>query len=102
MASGSRLSDVIVKLPDRSTCRVERRLIARRTQEASGVPIYVCTLPTGEPVTWLGGGKYRLACGSVGVAGAHKPADRRRGRQSARGRHAACWPPRHSRQEGRE
>ncbi|CAB3640241.1 MAG: hypothetical protein K0S02_1164 [Achromobacter mucicolens] len=76
MASGSRLSDVIVKLPDRSTCRVERRLIARRTQEASGVPIYVCTLPTGEPVTWLGGGKYRLPCGSVGVAVAHKPPDR--------------------------
>lgn len=26
MAGGTRLSDVIVKLPDRSICRVERRL----------------------------------------------------------------------------
>ncbi|WP_156902709.1 hypothetical protein [Achromobacter sp. MFA1 R4] len=51
-------------------------MIARRTKEASGVPIYVCTLPTGEPVTWLGGGKYRLPCGAVGVAVAHKPPDR--------------------------
>ncbi len=75
MASGSRLSDVIVKLPDRSTCRVERRLIAKRSPTSS-VPIYVCTLPNGEPVTWLGGGKYRLPCGSVGVAVAHRPPEK--------------------------
>ena len=76
MASGSRLSDVIVKLPDRSTCRVERRLIVKRDQNVSPVPQYVCTLPTGEPVTWLGGGKYRLPNGAVAVAVAHKPPDR--------------------------
>lgn len=76
MASGSRLSDVIVKLPDRSTCRVERRLIAKRNQDPSSVPKYVCTLPTGELVTWLGGGKYRLPCGAVAVAVAHKPPER--------------------------
>lgn len=76
MASGSRLSDVIVKLPDRSTCRVERRLIARRSEEVSSVPQYVCTLPSGELVTWLGGGKYRLPSGAVAVAVAHKPPER--------------------------
>lgn len=76
MASGSRLSDVIVKLPDRSTCRVERRLIVKRSQDASPVPQYVCTLSTGEAVTWLGGGKYRLPSGAVAVAVAHKPPER--------------------------
>ncbi|CUJ59988.1 Uncharacterised protein [Achromobacter kerstersii] len=72
MASGSRLSDVIVKLPDRSTCRVERRLVIKRSPEASQVHQYVCTLPTGETVIWLGEGKYRLPNGSIAVAVAHK------------------------------
>lgn len=72
MASGSRLSDVIVKLPDRSTCRVERRLVIKRSPNAAPVHQYVCTLPTGEPVTWLGDGKYRLPCGAIGIAVAHK------------------------------
>jgi len=72
MASGSRLSDVIVKLPDRSTCRVERRLIIIRSPASPPVHQYVCTLPTGEAVAWLGGGKYRLPNGSIAVAVAHK------------------------------
>jgi hypothetical protein len=72
MASGSRLSDVIVTLPDRSTCRVERRLVIKRSPEASPVRQYVCTLPTGETVIWLGEGKYRLPNGSIAVAVAHK------------------------------
>jgi hypothetical protein len=72
MASGSRLSDVIVKLPDRSTLRVERRLIIKRAPDAAPVHQYVCTLPSGEPVAWLGDGKYRLPDGSVAVAVAHK------------------------------
>ena len=72
MASGSRLSDVIVKLPDRSTCRVERRLVIKRNPNAAPVHQYVCTLPTGEPVTWLGDGKYRLPNGAIAVAVAHK------------------------------
>lgn len=72
MASGSRLADVIVKLPDRSTCRVERRLIVKRSSEAPPVHQYVCTLPTGETVTWLGDGKYRMPNGAVAVAVAHK------------------------------
>ncbi len=72
MASGSRLSDVIVKLPDRSTCRVERRLVIKRCPDAAPVHQYVCTLATGEPVTWLGDGKYRLPCGAIAIAVAHK------------------------------
>jgi len=72
MASGSRLSDVIVKLPDRSTCRVERRLTIKRSPDAAPVHQYVCTLATGETVVWLGGGKYRMPNGAVAVAVAHK------------------------------
>ncbi|CAB3743580.1 hypothetical protein LMG3441_06010 [Achromobacter kerstersii] len=72
MASGSRLSDVIVKLPDRSTCRIERRLVIERSSEAAPVHQYVCTLQTGETVIWLGEGKYRLPDGSIAVAVAHK------------------------------
>jgi len=72
MASGSRLSDVIVKLPDRSICRVERRLVIERSPQAAPVHQYVCTLPTGETVIWLGEGKYRLPDGSIAVAVAHK------------------------------
>lgn len=72
MAGGTRLSDVIVKLPDRSTCRVERRLVIVRKPGMAPVAQHVCTLPTGEPVTWLTGGKYRMPDGSVGVAVAHK------------------------------
>ncbi|CUI77590.1 Uncharacterised protein [Achromobacter kerstersii] len=72
MASGSRLADVIVKLPDRSTCRVERRLIIKRSADSTPVHQYVCTLPTGETVIWLGDGKYRLPNGCIAVAVAHK------------------------------
>lgn len=73
MASGSRLADVIVKLPDRSTCRVERRLVIKRAPNLPPVHQYVCTLPTGESVTWLGSGKYRLPNGCIAVAVAHRP-----------------------------
>jgi len=74
MASGTRLSDVIVKLPDRSTCRVERRLVIKRNAKASPQPPqYICSLPTGELVTWLQGGKYRLPDGTIAVAVAHRP-----------------------------
>lgn len=72
MASGSRLSDVIVKLPDRSTLKVERRLVIKRRPDSVPLHQYVCTLPTGETVTWLGDGKYRLPDGRVAVAVAHK------------------------------
>jgi len=72
MASGSRLSDVIVKLPDRSTCRVERRLVIKRCPDAAPVHQYVCTLTTGEAVVWLGAGKYRLPSGAIAIAVAHK------------------------------
>lgn len=71
--SGTRLSDVIVKLPDRSVCRVERRLVINRSDDASPSTRYICSLPTGEAVTWLSGGKYRMPDGSVAVAVAHKP-----------------------------
>lgn len=72
MASGTRLSDVIVKLPDRSTCRIERRLVIKRSTTTTLQPQYICSLPTGQPVTWLQGGKYRLPDGTVAVAVAHK------------------------------
>lgn len=72
MASGSRLSDVIVKLPDRSTFRVERRLAIKRSPDCASVHQYVCTLPSGEAVMWLGDGKYRLPNGCIAVAVAHK------------------------------
>lgn len=78
MVSGSRLSDVIVKLPDRSTCRIERRLAVTRNGSEAPAHKYICTLPTGEPVTWLTDGKYRLPDGTVAVAVAHKPPDRRK------------------------
>ncbi|MNX96420.1 hypothetical protein D3C86_1287340 [compost metagenome] len=78
MASGTRLSDVIVKLPDRSTCRVERRMVVTRDTEAPPVAQYVCTLPTGEAVTWLGNGKYRLPTGAIAVAVAHKRPENQR------------------------
>ena len=82
MASGSRLSDVIVKLPDRSTCRVERRLVIKRSPGPSPVHQYACTLPTGEAAEWLGNGRYRLPCGLVGIAVAHRP-PARLGRESS-------------------
>lgn len=72
MASSTRLADVIVKLPDRSTCLVQRRLVIKRSDTAPPEPQYVCSLPTGEPVTWLRDGKYRLPDGTVAVAVAHK------------------------------
>jgi hypothetical protein len=72
MGTGSRLSDVILKLPDRSTCRVERRLVLRRSSNCAPVQEYICTLPTGEFVAWLGCDKYRLPNGVVGEAVAHK------------------------------
>jgi hypothetical protein len=72
MASGSRMSDVIVKLPDHSTCRVERRLPSQRNAEIAPGSRYVCTLPTGETVGWLGGGKYRMPNGAIAVVVAHK------------------------------
>ncbi|QKQ48469.1 hypothetical protein [Achromobacter denitrificans] len=72
MVAESRLSDVIVKMPDRSTCRIERRIL--RQQGPTGKPVtrFVCSLPTGEQVIWLSEGKYRMPDGSVGVAVAHK------------------------------
>lgn len=72
MASSTRLSDVIVKMPDRSTCRIERRLVAKNTGSGAPERSYICSLPSGEPVQWLGSGKYRLPCGAVAVAVAHK------------------------------
>lgn len=73
MATGTRLADVIVKLPDRSTCRIQRRLVIKRGTTDPPKPEYHCSLPTGEPVVWLGDGKYRLPDGSIAVAVAHRP-----------------------------
>ena len=73
MATGTRLSNVIVKMPDRSTITVERRLVKRQGPFASRTMQHICTLTDGEVVTWLGGGKYRFADGSVGIAVAHRP-----------------------------
>ena len=73
MGTGTRLADVIVKLPDRSTCRVERRLIIKRSTTAPRDPQYICSLPTGEPVEWLRDGKYRLPDGTIAVTVAHRP-----------------------------
>lgn len=69
---GSRLSDVIVKMPDRSTCRVERRLVKQQNATGDTVTRFVCSLPTGDPVLWLSEGKYRMPDGAVGIAVAHK------------------------------
>lgn len=74
MAGGTRLSDVIVKFPDRSICRVERRLVTKRGPTGLPVREYICSLPTGEPVIWLSFGKYRMPDGAVAVAVAHKRA----------------------------
>lgn len=72
MAHTTRLSDVIVKFPDRSTCRVERRLVITRNPGASPVSQHICTLPTGEVVVWLSEGKYRMPDGKIGLAVAHR------------------------------
>jgi len=69
---GSRLADVIVKMPDRSTCRVERRLVKQQSPNGATVTRFVCSLPTGDPVYWLSEGKYRMPDGTVGIAVAHK------------------------------
>ncbi|WP_313620241.1 hypothetical protein [Achromobacter sp.] len=71
MTCHTRLSDVIVKLPDRSTCRVERRLVAMPNRGGALHTQFICTLPTGELVTWLAGKKYRLPDGTVGIEVAH-------------------------------
>ncbi|MFJ3463492.1 hypothetical protein [Achromobacter spanius] len=75
MARSTRLSDVIIKLPDRSACRIERRLVTTRAPGGPPITQHVCTLPTGELVVWLTGGKYRLPDGSIGVAVAHARPD---------------------------
>ncbi|SSW62949.1 hypothetical protein [Achromobacter agilis] len=41
--------------------------------KASPQPQYTCSLPTGELVTWLQGGKYRLPDDTIAVAVAHRP-----------------------------
>lgn len=67
MPAGSRLSDVVVELPDHSTCRVQRRLVLVSGSRGSIHTQFICTLPTGELVTWLSGKRYRLPDGSVGI-----------------------------------
>ncbi len=71
MTRSTRLSDVIIKFPDRSICRIERRLFTTRASNGASVRQHVCTLPSGELVVWLAGGRYRLPDGSIGVAVAH-------------------------------
>ena len=58
MDHSTRLSDVIVKLPDRSTCRIQRRLVIARAPGAAPARQHICSLPSGELVIWLSGGKY--------------------------------------------
>ncbi len=72
MASGSRLSDVIVKLPVGSAFGVERRLVIKRSPEAVPVHQYVFPLQIREVVTWLSAGKCRMPGGSIAVAVARK------------------------------
>ncbi|MFA1685997.1 MULTISPECIES: hypothetical protein [Achromobacter] len=74
MAAGTRLSNVIIKMPDRSTVTVERRLLRRNGPLAEKTMQHVCTLASGEAVDWLGGGKYQLPDGRVGIAVAHRRA----------------------------
>lgn len=68
MPTGSRLSDVVLELPDHSTCRVQRRLVVALGRRGALHTQFICTLPTGELVTWLSGRRYRLPNGKVGVA----------------------------------
>jgi len=71
MPARSRLSDVVLELPDHSTCRVQRRLVVGPGRRGSLHTQFICTLPTGELVTWLAGKKYRLPDGKVGIAVAY-------------------------------
>lgn len=73
MPADSRLSDVILELPDNSTCRVERRLVVAQSRRGALHTQFICSLPTGELVTWLSGKKYRLPDGKVGIAIAVSP-----------------------------
>jgi len=73
MPAGSRLSDVVLELPDHSTCRVQRRLVVAPGRRGTLHTQFICTLPTGELVTWLSGKRYRLPDGKVGIAVADTP-----------------------------
>lgn len=73
MPADSRLSDVVLELPDHSTCRVERRVVLAPSRRGALHTQFICTLPTGEFVTWLSGKRYRLPDGRVGIAVADEP-----------------------------
>lgn len=74
MPTGSRLPDVVLELPDHSTCRVQRRLVVAPGRRGTLHTQFICTLPTGELVTWLSGKRYRMPDGKVGTAVGETPA----------------------------
>lgn len=73
MPAGSRLSDVVLELPDHSTRRAQRRLVVAPGRGVALHTHLICILPTGELVTWLAGKGYRLPDGKVGTAVGQSP-----------------------------
>lgn len=74
MLAGSRLSDVLLELPDHSTCRVQRRVVVVPGRRGTLRTQFICTLATGELVTWLSGKRYRMPDGKIGTAVGETPA----------------------------
>lgn len=74
MPAGSRLSDVVLELPDHSTCRVQRRVVVAPGRRGTLHTQFICTLATGELVTWLSGKRYRMPDGKIGTAVGEMPA----------------------------
>lgn len=68
MLANSRLSDVVLELPDHSTCRVQRRVVVAPGRRGTLHTQFICTLATGELVTWLSGRRYRMPDGKIGAA----------------------------------
>jgi hypothetical protein len=77
MPASSRLSDVVLELPDHSTCRVQRRLVVAPGRGGALHTQLTCMMPTGELVTWLSGKRYRLPDGKVGIAIGEAPEAKR-------------------------
>lgn len=75
MPANSRLSDVVLELPDHSTCQVQRRLVVVPSRRSGLHTQFICTLATGELVTWLSGKRYRMPDGKIGTAVGETPAE---------------------------
>lgn len=74
MPANSRLPDVVLELPDHSICRVQRRLAVVPGRRGALHTQFICTLATGELVTWLSGKSYRMPDGKIGTAVGETPA----------------------------